>query len=494
MKFPENFLWGGAVAANQCEGAYLTDGKKLNVTDVTVGIGNTPDLKWNAETQKWESDFKPDKVYLSHDGIDFYHRYPQDLALMEGMGFKAFRTSISWGRIFPNGDEKEPNEAGLKYYDDLFDEMRRRGMEPVITLSHYETPLHLLTEYGGWLNEKMIEFWLRYVKTVLERYKGKVKYYLSFNEINIILRIAFAGGGVLNIHPTDTSRPNADLTEEMIYQACHYMFVANAETVKLCHEIDPDAKMGCMLALSSIAIYPYSCNPDDVLGALEYQRKQFFFMDVMCKGFYPGYMKRYWRDNNISIKIKEGDMELIHQYTSDYIAFSYYRSAVCKSDGTMVMDTGGASGVENPYLTGTTPAPWKWPIDPKGLRYVCNILTDRYNMPLFIVENGIGLDEHKDENGEVHDRFRVTYVRDHLLQVQEALLDGCDIMGYLYWGPLDVVSAGTGEMRKRYGFVYVDRYNDGSGTLERSKKDSYEWYKHIIETNGEALEEQEPEG
>jgi 6-phospho-beta-glucosidase len=488
--FPKDFLWGGAVAANQCEGAYLADGKKLNVTDVMVGIGSTPDLKWNEEIHKWEPSFNPDKVYLSHDGIDFYHRYPQDLELMAGMGFKAFRTSISWGRIFPNGDEEEPNEAGLEYYDRLFDKMKQLGMEPVVTLSHYETPLHLLTEYGGWLNRKLIDLWLRYVKVVLNRYKGKIKYYLSFNEINIILRMAFAGGGVLDIDPIHTDKPNADLTEEMVYQAAHHLFVANAETVRLCHEIDPDAQMGCMLALSSIATYPYSCNPDDVFGALEYQRKQLFFMDVMCRGAYPAYIKRYWNEKGIKINIEDGDLEMIKQYTNDYIAFSYYRSAVYRSDGTMVMDTGGAAGVENPYLKGTTPEPWKWPIDPKGLRYVCNLLTDRYQMPLFIVENGIGLDETPDENGEIHDAFRVTYVRDHLLQVREALLDGCNIMGYLYWGPIDVVSAGTGEMRKRYGFVYVDRHNDGSGTLERKKKESYNWYKKVIETNGESLLEE----
>ena len=353
-----------------------------------------------------------------------------------------------------------------------------------MTLSHYETPLHLLTEYGGWLNEKLIDFWLRYVETVLKRYRGKVKYYLSFNEINIILRMPFAGGGILNIHPTDTSRPNADLTAEMIYQACHHLFVANAKTVKLCHELDPAAKMGCMLALSSLATYPWSCNPDDVLGALEYQRKQFFISDVMCWGSYPGYIRRYWREHDIHVRMRDGDADLLKTYTNDYLAFSYYRSAVYRSDGTMVMDTGGASGVENPYLTGTTPPPWKWPIDPKGLRYVCNVLTDHYTMPLFIVENGIGLDEVPDEHGEIHDDFRVTYVRDHLVQVRESLLDGCDIMGYLYWGPIDVVSAGTGEMRKRYGFVYVDRFNDGSGTLERRKKDSCQWYKRVIESNG----------
>ena len=480
MPFPADFLWGGAVAANQCEGAYLADGKKLNVTDVMVGIGSTPDLAWNEATGKWEPALRDDKVYLSHEGIDFYHRYPQDLELLAGMGFKAFRTSISWGRIFPNGDDEEPCEAGLAYYDSLFDKMHELGMEPVVTLSHYETPLHLLTEYGGWLDRRLIGYWLRYVRTVLERYRGKVRYYLSFNEINIILRMPFAGGGVLDIHPTDTSRPNADLTDQMIYQACHHLFVANALTVKLCHEIDPEAKMGCMMALSSLATYPWDCNPDNVLGALDYQHKQMFFLDVMCKGRYPGYARRAWREQGIEVQMEPGDLELLRAHTSDYIGFSYYRSAVYKSDAALVMDTGGAAGVENPYLTGCTPEPWRWPIDPKGLRYVCNLLTDHYDLPLFIVENGIGLDEAPDADGHIQDDFRMRYVREHLEQVEEALADGCDIMGYLYWGPIDVVSAGTGEMRKRYGFVYVDRHNDGSGTLARSKKASYDWYRKVI--------------
>lgn len=487
MNFPKDFLWGGAVAANQLEGAYLEDGKKLNVTDVMVGLINKPDLKWNDATGKWEAAFDPDKVYLSHDGIDFYHRYKEDLALMAGMGFKAFRTSISWARIFPNGDEKEPNEAGLKFYDDLFDEMIRLGMQPVVTLSHYETPLHLITEYGGWLNEKLIDFWMNYVNVVFNRYKGKVKYYMTFNEINNIFRLTFAAGGVLKIDSEDKSTPNADLNDKDIYQASHYMFVANAKTVKLCREIDPAAKVGCMLSLSSLATYPYSCNPDDVYGALQFQRKQKLFLDVMCKGRYPGYLRRIWRENQEMPVIKEGDEELIAANTVDYIAFSYYRSAVFKSDGTITVDTGGAAGVENPYLEGCSPPPWRWPIDPKGLRYVCNILNDEYGLPLFIVENGIGLDENLDENKRIADDFRREYVKKHLLQVDEAIQDGCNIIGYLYWGPIDVVSAGTGEMRKRYGFVYVDRFNDGTGTLERVKKDSYDWYKEVIATNGESL-------
>lgn len=489
MNFPKDFLWGGAVAANQLEGAYLEDGKELNVTDVMVGIARQPDLKWNEAIGKWEPAFDPAKVYLSHEGIDFYHRYKEDLELMAGMGFNAFRTSISWGRIFPNGDEKEPNEAGLKFYDDLFDEMHRLGMEPVITLSHYETPLHLLTRYGGWLSEKLIGFWMNYVNVVFNRYKGKVKYYMTFNEINNIFRMPFAAGGLLKIDPKDTSRPNADLTDREIYQAAHYIFVANAKTVEACHRIDPDAQIGCMLSLSSIATYPYSCNPDDVMGALQFQRKQKLFLDVMCKGQYPGYVKRIWRENQEEPVMQAGDLELIRDNTVDYIAFSYYRSAVFKSDGSITVDTGGAAGVENPYLEGCSPEPWRWPIDPKGIRYVCNILNDEYGLPLFIVENGIGLDENLDENKRIADDFRRKYVKDHLVQVNEAILDGCNLMGYLYWGPIDVVSAGTGEMRKRYGFVYVDRFNDGTGTLERVKKDSYEWYKEVIETNGESLED-----
>ena len=488
MDFPKDFLWGGAVSANQVEGAYLEDGKKLNLTDVMVGIINQPDISWNEDTKKWEPDLKEDKKYLSHEAIDFYHRYKEDLQLMAGMGFKAFRTSISWGRIFPDGDESEPNEAGLKFYDNLFDEMHRLGMEPVITLSHYETPLHLLTEYGGWLSEKLIDFWMNYVNVVFNRYKGKVKYYMTFNEVNNLFRMPFAAGGILDINPVDTSRPNANLTNKELYQAAHHLFVANAKTVAACHQIDSEAKIGCMLSLSSIATYPYSCNPDDVLGALSFQRKQKQFLDVMCKGAYPGYVKRIWRELDCEPVMRDGDLELLSKNKVDYIAFSYYRSAVYKSDGTIVVDTGGAAGVENPYLEGCSPKPWSWPIDPKGIRYVCNILNDEYGLPLFIVENGIGLDECPDENKEVADDFRVKYTKEHLIQVNEAIKDGCNIMGYLYWGPIDIVSAGTGEMKKRYGFVYVDRFNDGTGTLERIKKNSYEWYKKVIETNGESLE------
>ena len=490
--FPEDFLWGGAVAANQLEGAWLEDGKLPNLTDVMVGIGTdakTPGIKWNAEKQKYEMDLDPKKVYLSHEGIDFYHRYKEDLALLAGMGFKAFRTSISWSRIFPRGDEEEPNEAGLQFYDKLFDEMLKLGMEPIVTLSHYETPLTLVLEYGGWTNRKLIGFFDRYAKTVIERYKEKVKYWMTFNEINSTYRMPFAGGAIVAQNPKDPKRPVDDVTEKDIYQANHHMFVAHALAVKACRELAPEAKMGAMFTFSSIATYPYNCDPDNVFGAMEWQRKSLYYSDTMCLGTYPAYVKRLWRENGWAPEMEEGDVDLIATYTSDYIAYSYYRSAVYEKSAEMRTDTGGAAGLDNPYLKGKSPKPWEWPIDAKGLRYVLNFLEDRYHMPQFIVENGIGLDECPDENGHIQDRARKEYLRDHLLQVAEALKDGVQLMGYLWWGPIDVVSAGTGEMKKRYGFIYVDKHNDGSGSLKRSKKDSYNYYKEIISTNGQVLGE-----
>ncbi|MCR5228589.1 MAG: glycoside hydrolase family 1 protein [Solobacterium sp.] len=487
--FPKNFMWGGAVAANQCEGAWLEDGKQPNITDVMVGINATdPGLVWNEETGRWEMKLDSEKVYLSHDGIDFYHRYKEDLGYMAGMGFNAFRTSIAWSRIYPLGDETEPNEKGLQFYDDLFDEMLRLGMQPVITLSHYETPLHLMTEYGGWANEKMIDFWMNYVTTVFTRYKNKVKYWLTFNEVNNMYRRPVVSAGILSVKPYDKTNPLAISEKEKWDSYCN-LVKANAMTVKRGHEINPDFKIGCMLSCSAVATYPFTCDPDDVLGALNLQRiSAFYFGDPFCSGIIPGYVRRQMREEGYSFRMSSEDLELIKTYTVDFFSFSYYRSGTYSKEVENAYDTGGIRGRENPYLEGTSPEPWKWPIDPKGLRYTLNTLYDRYHLPLFIVENGIGLDEGPDENGVIADSFRIHYTKEHLLQVKEAILDGVDIMGYLYWGPMDIVSAGTGEMKKRYGFVYVDRFNDGTGTLKRSKKQSYDWYREVIETNGASLD------
>ncbi len=482
--FPEDFFWGGAVAANQCEGAFLENGKGWNVTDVSRGLLKEPALvftdgKWTVDTSAGE--------LPSHQAIDFYHRYEEDLDLMQEMGFKMFRTSISWARIFPNGDESEPNEEGLQYYDDLFDAMHERGIEPFITLSHYETPLHLLTEYGGWLNEKMIDFWMRYVKTVFNRYKDKVRYYVTFNEINNLFKIPFAAGGVLDIHPVHTERVNQDLTLKQTHQAAHYLALANAKTIALAKEIVPEAKVGCMLSLSSLATYPATCKPEDVLAAQNFQHQQMFFLDVFLKGQYPGYAKRIWKEKDCAPVIQEGDLELLRQNRSAFIAFSYYKSCVIQDGEVMKTDTGGAYGANNPYIKEYSPAPWRWPVDPHGLRYLCNFLNDHYNVPLYVVENGIGLDETYEPGEITEDAFRQHYVREHLKQLEEAIKDGCDVRGYLYWGPIDIVSAGTGQLKKRYGFIGVDKNDDGSGTGERVRKESFWFYKNIINTNGAAL-------
>lgn len=486
MSFPKNFLWGGAVAANQCEGAWLEDGKAPNVTDIMVGIASKdPGLKWNDQTKKWEMALDKNKVYLSHEAIDFYHRYKEDLKLMAGMGFNCFRTSIAWGRIYPNGDEEKPNEAGLAYYDDLIDTMLELGMEPVITLSHYETPLHLLTEYGGWSNHQLITFWNRYVTTVFNRYKGKVKYWLTFNEVNNMMKMPLVAGGLLSLNPQDPSDPIGSITEKEKWQAYYNICVANAWTVKRCKEIDPQAKVGCMLTSSSVATYPYDCNPDNVFGAYQTVRMaNFYFGDAFCLGEIPGYVKRVWQEHQCTPIMTDQEIQLIKENTVAFFSLSYYRSSAYDISKGMEANTGGLVGFTNPYLKETE---WGWPIDEKGIRYVLNVLYDRYHLPLFIVENGIGLDEHLDENGEIDDPSRIAYVEDHLKYIHEAILDGVEIMGYLYWGPIDVVSAGTGEMKKRYGFIYVDRFNDGTGTLERRIKKSYYRYKEIIESNGEIL-------
>jgi len=488
-KFPKDFLWGGAVAANQCEGAWLKDGKLPNVTDTLVGIMNpNPSIKWNEENGIWELDLNEQTIYLSHEAIDFYHRFEEDIKLMSEMGFKAFRTSISWGRIFPRGDEEQANEAGLKFYDRLIDTLIKYEMVPVITMSHYETPFTLLAEYGGWQNRKLVGFFMNYAETILKRYKGKVKYWMTFNEVNNAFRMPYAAAGLISFPPVDSVEPVKSLTAAEIYQACHNLFVASALATKKMREVDSEANMGIMCSFSSIATYAYDCDPENVLGAMNFRRNSWFYSDVMCRGHYPAYVKRIWREKNVNIDMVEGDLELLQENTADYIAFSYYRSTVFTKNTELRVDTGGAVGLDNPFLKEESPAPWKWPIDPSGLRFVMNELSDRYELPLFLVENGLGLDESPDENGKIRDLDRCRYLKMHLEQLAEAIKDGCNVIGYLWWGPIDIVSAGTGEMKKRYGFIYVDRHNDGSGTMKRLKKESFNYYKQIIETNGENLE------
>ncbi|OAX47889.1 MULTISPECIES: 6-phospho-beta-glucosidase [Paenibacillus] len=469
--FPENFLWGGATAANQLEGAYLEGGKGLTTVDlIPTGANRFPIALGNLDSYEP----KDGEFYPSHEAIDFYHRYKEDIALFAEMGFKCFRLSVAWARIFPNGDDAEPNEAGLQFYDDVFDELLKYNIEPVVTICHFDVPVHLVETYGGWKNRKMIDFFETYAKTLFNRYKDKVKYWMTFNEINMLLHLPYIGAGIV--------LQEGENKEQVLYQAAHHELVASALAVKACHEIIPGAQIGCMLAAGMV--YPYTSNPDDVWKAMEQDRESFFFIDVQSKGAYPGYTKRFFREHEIVIDMQPEDADILMQNTVDYIGFSYYASRCTSTDPEILKDSteGNVFGsVKNPYLQASE---WGWTIDPKGLRITCNQLYDRYGKPLFIVENGLGATDVLLDNDTVEDDYRIDYLNRHFAEMAEAIQDGVELLGYTSWGPIDLVSAGTGEMKKRYGYIYVDRNNDGSGTLRRVKKKSFHWYKEVISNNG----------
>jgi 6-phospho-beta-glucosidase len=474
-KFPEGFLWGGATAANQLEGASQEGGKGLNLADVLPGgkvrleLLMKPGFNYEIDESKYH--------YPNHEAIDFYHRYKEDIALFAEMGFKVFRMSIAWSRIFPRGDEETPNEEGLAFYDRVFDELHKHGIEPVVTISHYETPLHLIKEYGAWKNRKLIGFFERYARTVFDRYKNKVKYWMTFNEINGATHFPLFGLGF------SASSEEARLQES--FQGLHHQFVASALAVKIGHEIIPGSQIGCMLVYAPV--YAFDSNPDNVMHALkEEQIFNYYCGDVQVRGEYPAFAKRYFKENGIELDIQDGDLEIIKEGTVDYIGFSYYMSRTEKKEKTNEESSAGniIGGVKNPFLKASD---WGWEIDPEGLRISLNKLYDRYQVPLFIVENGLGAKDTVAADGSINDDYRIDYLRDHIKAMGEAIEDGVNLIGYTPWGCIDLVSASTGEMSKRYGFIYVDRHDDGSGTLERSKKKSFYWYKDVIATNGEQL-------
>ena len=462
--FPEGFLWGGAVAANQCEGGWDEGGKGIDLASCFQnGLGSpfvgAPD---------------PNKYHPEREAIDFYHRYPQDIELFAEMGFKVFRTSIAWTRIYPTGEEDEPNEAGLAYYDRLFDCLLAHGIQPLITISHYEMPVNLVEKYGSWRSRELIGFFEKYCRTLFERFGGKVKLWLTFNEINNMRRNPWYVGGII-LKPGENKM-------QAIFQASHNMFVANARAVKLCHELIPDAKIGAMGSLSNI--YPNTCEPQCVFETQDVRRRSLFYFDVMFRGYYPTYVYRLWEENDVHVHMEPGDLELIAQNPNEFLAFSYYRTTTHETGQPYFGDTGGDIGTPNPYLETSE---WGWQIDPTGFRYTLNELWDRYQVPLFPVENGLGAKDEVAPDGHIHDPYRIDYLRQHLTALREAIRDGVDVMGYAYWGPIDIVSAGTYQMSKRYGFIYVDKDDEGNGTLERTRKDSFDYYKHVIETNGREL-------
>ena len=475
--FKKDFLWGGATAANQYEGAWNVDGKGPSISDMCTNGSHTVPKRVTAAIEEGT-------LYPSHEATDFYHHYKEDIALFAEMGFKVFRLSINWTRIFPTGMEKEPLEAGLQFYDNVFDECKKYGIEPLVTISHYEMPYALVEKCNGWEGRECIEYFMNYCKTIFERYKDKVKYWLTFNEINAgtmkmgnvlsLGTIKGYTGEILKVPDNPQAR----------FQGLHHQFVASALAVKYAHENYLAFKMGNMIAFSTF--YPFTCNPDDVIKAQkEMQISSWYCSDIQVRGEYPYYAKRYFEENNIQIKMEQGDEEILKEGTVDFYTFSYYMTNCTSADPDNQESAGNLiGGIKNPYLKASD---WGWQIDPKGLRYTLNEIYARYQIPLMVVENGLGAFDKLEEDGSIHDSYRIDYLREHIEQMAEAVKDGVDLMGYTPWGCIDLVSASTGEMAKRYGFIYVDKYDDGTGDLSRRRKDSFEWYKKVIATNGEEL-------
>ncbi len=475
QKLSKDFLWGGAVAAHQLEGGWDKGGKGVSIADVMTAGANGVD-------RQITEGVLPGYNYPNHEAIDFYSRYKEDIRLFAEMGFKCFRTSIAWTRIFPNGDETEPNEQGLQFYDDLFDEMLKYGIEPVITLSHFEMPYHLVKAYGGWRSRALIDFFVRYAETVMRRYKDKVKYWMTFNEVNnqgstFVPWTGWTNSGILY--------QKGENVQSVLQQAVHYEMVASAKVVKLGHEINPNFKIGCMLAM--VPLYPRTCSPEDQLATqVAMEHRLFYYGDLHVFGEYPAYMTAFRNLNGIALDISPEDIACLKEGCVDYIGLSYYMSNTISSvevdNSTKIAD--GYYTAKNPYVEASD---WGWQVDPKGLRYSLNLLYQRYHLPLFIVENGFGAYDKVEADG-IHDPYRVDYLRQHIQEMKKTIIeDGVPVMGYTPWGCIDLVSVGTGEVEKRYGFIYVDKNNKGEGSLERRKKDSFFWYQKVIESNGEEL-------
>ena len=477
MKMPDNFLWGGATAANQCEGAYQAGGRGLSSVDV-VPFG--PDRMAVARGQMKMLDCDQEHTYPAHEAIDMYHHFKEDIALFAEMGFKCYRFSIAWTRILPNGDDEEPNQAGIQFYHDLIEECLKYGIEPLVTICHFDTPIALIKKYGGWKDRRMVDAFVRYCQILFEHYGRKVKYWLTFNEINMLLHLPFMGAGIVF--------EEGENQEQVKYQAAHHELIASAKAVKLAHEMMPGAMIGCMLAAGQF--YPYTSAPADVYKAMECDRDNYFFIDVQVRGTYPVWAVKRMERAGVKLATQSGDEEILKAGTVDFISLSYYCSRCMSSDPEVLKNhtRGNAvfGAVVNPYLPSSE---WGWQIDPLGLRITLNTLYDRYQKPLFIVENGLGANDAVEPDGTIHDQYRIDYMREHIKAMLEAVIeDGIPLMGYTSWGCIDLVSASTGEMKKRYGMIYVNKQNDGGGDLKRMKKDSFYWYRKVIQSNGQDLD------
>ncbi len=484
MSFKEGFLWGGAIAANQCEGAWNVDGKGPSIADTAPYFGENQDhdnyvcFQDMSKEDVYACLNDQQGIYPKRWGIDFYHRYKEDIQMFAEMGFNVLRMSIAWSRIFPNGDEEFPNEKGLQFYDDVFDECLKYGIQPLVTLSHYETPLGLSLHYGGWLNRKTVYFYEKYVTTVFKRYQNKVKYWITFNEINNILSGLYVGGGILKDYTTDNRKQDT-------YQAIHHLFLGSALAVKKCHEIIPDAMIGCMIARRES--YPASAKPEDNLVCFEESQENLFFTDVQMRGYYPSFIYKTWQENHVNIIKQKEDDQILLDGKCDFVSMSYYMTVVSQAkidENTEMVSGNDMHGIKNPYLESSS---WNWQKDEIGLRIALRRLYDRYQKPIFIAEIGLGEKDEIAPDGKIHDSYRIDFLRDYIRMAGKAVDDGVDLFGITCWGCIDLVSMSTSEMSKRYGFIYVDVDNYGKGTYRRMKKDSYYWYKKVIQSNGKEL-------
>ncbi|MEO1771917.1 6-phospho-beta-glucosidase [Candidatus Enterococcus ferrettii] len=474
MALPDNFLWGGATAANQTEGGALAGGRGLaNIDMMPCGPDRKKVAAGTMEMLEWQKNY----YYPAKEAIDMYNHYMEDIQLFAEMGFKVYRMSLSWSRIFPDGDDEQPNEEGLAFYEAIFKELRKHGIEPLVTIAHFDVPLNLIKNYGSWRNRRLIDLYARYARTVLTRYKGLVNYWLTINEINILLHQPFVGGGIVF--------QDGENHEEVKYQAAHHQLVASALATQIAHEIDPKNQVGCMLAGGNN--YPYTCRPEDYQEAINRDREGYFFIDVQARGKYPSYALKRFERENLNIVMTEEDLDILASATVDFVSFSYYSSrTVSAHPEDYEHTTGNIFGtIKNPHLPSTE---WGWQIDPLGLRNSLNQMYDRYQKPLFIVENGLGAVDIPDNEGFIDDEYRIDYIRQHIQAFKDAVeIDGIELWGYTTWGCVDLIAASTGQMSKRYGFIYVDRDDEGNGTLARTKKKSFYWYQQVIASNGEDL-------
>ena len=483
MGFPDGFLWGGAVAANQLEGAWNVDGKGVSVDDVATYKPNVDVKDYKAhvgitkETILKALQDKDDTYYPKRRGIDFYNRYKEDLALMAEMGFRVFRMSIAWTRLYPTGEEDMPNPAGVAYYKDLFKEMRRLGIEPLVTLHHYEMPLSLALKYNGWEDRRVIDMFVKFCKTCFEEFGEYVKLWLTFNEVDSIIRHPFITAGII---PEQCGGDEV----KSCYQALHHQFVAAALVTRMCHEMIPGSKMGCML--TKLMTYPRTCMPEDVAATQKKNMDNHFYSDVMVFGEYPRIKMTELKQKGYFPQMQPEDLEILKNGTVDFVSFSYYMSMTESVDPNAERTPGNTVlGVRNPYLASSD---WGWQIDPVGLRISMIELYDRYKKPLFIVENGLGAKDTLTEDGQIHDRYRMEYFKKHFIEMEKAIEEGVELMGYTSWAPIDLISASTSQISKRYGFIYVDQDDLGAGSRKRIKKDSFFWYQKVIATNGADME------